>query len=962
MEFGRPWLLLLMLAAPYFIVLARHSRSGLEPGRSVTATILRVLLLTALVFSLADARWVSRSYRTATLFLLDHSFSIPQEVQARSVEWVNEQLGKRPEDDVAGVILFGSEAMIESPPSIKPAAVGPNSVVGRAATDLGAAIRLALAIFPEGYQRRIVVVSDGNENRGHALSEVEMARAHGVTIDVLPLRYDYPGEVRIERLHVPMEVTPREPYDATVVIHSQREGPASLAVYRNGELLSMQDVELVRGKNVYTVPQKVEQPGSFAYRAVVEMAGDTISQNNVAHAFASARGEARVAVVPGEPVDAEELVSALQQEGLHAVILPPGELQRGRIDVAAFDAVVFANVEAAQVGRTGMRMVESAVHDAGVGFVMIGGERSFGPGGFRGSPIEELLPVTMEQPQRRVMPNGALCLILHTVEIPRGNFWTKQIGLAALKVLNSKDFMGVLLYSYPNGDSWLFPMQPVTDKAKLGGFINNAQPGDMPSFDGTLQMAHKGLKGVHAASKHIVVISDADPSGPSKAIVDAIVADKISISTVAIGPHGSSDIAKMRTIAKAAMGRFYLVTDPSMLPQIFIKEAATIQRSMVIEGKFQPVVLGYAEALKGILPAEIPPLHGYTLTTPRSLARITLGAPVGKKAGEGESSQVDTLLADWTYGLGRTVAFTSDAKARWARDWMAWEKYRKFWSQAVRSVLRTVPRSPYAVSAEIEGGKGRVTVDAVDAEGKFVHTLRFTGSVTSPAGEKSELSFRQVGPGRYEAEFDADEVGVYAVAGSFEGAHGEKGFLSQGIPLAYAAEYRDLKTNETLLDQIHERTGGRRIKADTEVYAPLPLASGMAKPLWPLLLMLLLALWPIDVFIRRVAVDWGAMMRRIGAAVRFRKATPAPMAVPETIAALSAKKREVREAWLDAPASPVDLDVMASGKPTESAPPTAQVAPKPTPEAKPQPEAAAEENDYMGQLLKARRKAKGDKS
>ena len=951
MRFGAPLFLLLLLLAPFFFVLARKSRSGMGKGQSGFATFLRLALFVCAVFSLADARMVSKSFRTATIFLLDHSFSIPYEVKRQATDWVNAQLTKVPPDDMAGVILFGSEAMIELPPREKPGQAALTSVVGRTATDVGAAIRLALAVFPEGYQRRIVLVSDGNENLGHALAEAETARAHGAVVDVFPLRYDYPGEAWVEGLHVPSEILPREPFDVTVVVNSQRAGPANLVLFRNKDLLSVQKVTLNQGKNVFTVRQRVEMGGSFAYRAVIEMEGDAVTENNEGHAIAAARGEARIAVVPGEAVDVEHLIAALRLEGLPAVVVQPEELQSLRSELTGFDAIVFANAEATRVGRPAMQAVEAAAHDAGVGVLFIGGEQSFGPGGYRGSPMEDLLPVTMEQPQRRVLPNGALALILHTCEFDNGNFWAKQIGIAALQTLNSRDYMGVLNYG-GMGDEWLFKMQPVTDKARMAGLISGAFPGDMPAFDGTMKMAHEGLKATPAAAKHLIVISDADPSGPSVKLVDDIVADKITITTIAIWPHGNSDIQKMAAIAERGKGRFYHVQDPKALPQIFIKEAATVQRSMVIEGKFKPLVMGATEALKGVSPEELPALYGYVLTTPKPLARVSMGAPVAKE-GQPDATGVDAVLAEWQYGLARTMAFTSDAKNRWGKDWIGWANYRKFWSQAVRSVLRSTRRGPFAVQTEIEGGKGRVVIDAVDENGKFIHTLQFKGSVTSPEGTKIELGFRQVGPGRYEAQFDAAETGIYAVAGHFEGPQGEKGFVASGIPLSYAQEYRDLKANVALLDQIRTRTSGRRLGVESDVYAALPISAGVSKPLWPILLAILLGLLPIDIFLRRVAVDWAALGAKLASPFKSRPKPAASAApeVPEHLKALAARKMEVRaEQESEAPA--VDLDALAGAKkPQAPVVETKAAAPEPPPPPEPG-------EGYLGKLLEAKKKAK----
>jgi hypothetical protein len=270
----------------------------------------------------------------------------------------------------------------------------------------------------------------------------------------------------------------------------------------------------------------------------------------------------------------------------------------------------------------------------------------------------------------------------------------------------------------------------------------------------------------------------------------------------------------------------------------------------------------------------------------------------------------------------------------------------------VRSVLRTVPRSPYAVQTEIEGGKGKVIVDAIDDQGKFIHTLQFQGSVTTPAGKKQALSFRQVGPGRYEAEFEAAGVGIYSVTGTFEGAHGEKGYLSQGVPLSYAAEYRDLKFNPSLLNQLYERTGGRKLGIDSEVYAPLPRSAGISMPLWPFLLMLVLTLFPIDIFIRRVAVDWAAIGRRLTPKPKEAK----PVEVPASIQQLARAKQEVRAEQLTPVQDPVDLGDL-TGTPKAETPAASAPAPRtePPPVVAPPPKPA--DGGYLNRLLDAKKKS-----
>jgi uncharacterized membrane protein len=945
LSFGNPWALLLILLLPGIYLLAKYSRSGLEPVRSWVSISIRALIFLMLVFAIADAHWVTRNRQAATVFVLDYSASIPQEMHARAIEYIQKKVKEMPQGDQTAVVVFGNESMIEVPLGPELAMSGVRSAISRGNTDLAAAIRLATAIFPEGFQRRIVLLTDGNENKGHAMLEVENARAHGVTIDVRTLAYDYPNEVWIDGLHVPNELNPREPFEVRVVVNSQKEGNAKLQLRRNDQLVLSETVPLVPGKNVFPILQKVDSPGSYTYEALIDAPDDGLYQNNKAFAHTSSRGGAKVLVVSGGPTEITPLAETLRLEGIDIELIEADEVLRRAPTLTSYDGIVFVNVGAGQMPSGAFDAIESAVHDAGVGFLMIGGENSFGPGGYRGSPIEKVLPVTMEQPQRRVIPNGALALVLHTCEIPDGNHWAKEISIAALNVLGPQDYFGIVIYGN-QGEQWLFNMTPVTDKAKMIRAIRGSQSGDMPSFDLSMQLAHQGLKAVNASAKHMVIISDADPSGPTQALINSIVGDKITISCVAIHPHGPSDVNKMKAVAGLGKGNFYFPQNPNELPQIFIKEATTIRRSMIIEETSTPQVRLGTEILKGIAPGSLPPLHGYTLINPKPTAEVPM--LIGKEG--------DALLATWIYGLGRSTAWTSDAKPRWAKDWVAWDNYRKFWANAVRSVLRTIPKGPYQMQSEIFGGRGRVMIDALDENGKFVATLKFQGAVTGPDGKKQSLNFRQTGPGRYEAEFVPGEVGIYSVNATYV-AGNDRGLMTQGVAMPYMAEYRDLKPNQALLERIAAATSGRLLAWGDKVFVPMSRPAESPHPLWPLLFLLSLIAFPVDVFIRRVVFDPRSIFAWMASKIRREKQVEAEPAAPAPLQKLLRKKEEVR---LEAKHS-IDLESPPGQKPVapiQAAPPA-----KPKPEAPPPPPPKKQEDgaDHLKRLLDIKRKQKDKK-
>jgi len=550
--------------------------------------------------------------------------------------------------------------------------------------------------------------------------------------------------------------------------------------------------------------------------------------------------------------------------------------------------VILSNVPAANLGEDGMRAMELAVKDWGVGLVMVGGENAFGPGGYQGSPVERALPVAMEIKERRVMPSGALVVVLHTCEIARGNFWAQQIALAALRVLSASDEYGVIYYSPMGAESWLFPLQRVGSKSALAALISGVQPGDMPSFIQSLQMAHTALKKSNASIKHVVIISDGDPAYPSDNAVLSMVADKITISTVGINPHDQQCSVRLAYVASIGRGRYYEPQNPNMLPQIFIKEAATVRRSQIFEEPFVPRQVLASETLKGIAATEYPSLRGYVVTTPKALSEVPL-----------VTHHNDPLLAHWQYGLGRAVAFTSDAKARWAADWVAWAKFQQFWAQLVRWTSRNVAPTGLRARTSVENDRVRVVVDAVDQAGRFMNNIRFTGTLITPDQKEVPVAVRQTGPGRYEANFDAGEAGAHYLGLRYTDEKGQAALHTQGLVVPYSAEYRELKANEGLLRRLAEASDGRVLTGEMDVFARTFAASPRISEAFPLLLLLAILLVPADVFVRRVFVDYRAVWVRVAAAAAWLpligQARRRLAGQPTHVSALLSRKELTRE-------------------------------------------------------------------
>jgi Ca-activated chloride channel homolog len=711
--------------------------------------------------------------------------------------------------------------------------------------------------------------------------------------------------------------------------------------------LGEQEIQVTRGRNVFAFPQTIDEPGFHSYSVELETAGDDIPQNNKGTTFTSVRGDPSALVIHASKVDSAPLDQAFLETKIQITSRGIDGFPENVAELANYDLIVLSNVNAGDLSESQMTRLQSSVRDYGVGLVVIGGDDSFTAGGYRGTPLEDILPVSMDLSSKKVLPSGALALVVHATEFQDGNRWARDIALAALEALGPSDYMGIVLWD--GSDRWLFPMEQVGDRKALGQKISQMNPGDMPSFINVMKMAHKGLVDCKSHLKHMIVFSDGDPQPPSDAEIDAITADKITISTVMIGGHVAPD--PMIRIAQRGRGRFHDVRTPNHLPQIFIKEAAVILKASIFEEPFQPKTGDSTEILRGLDAANLPQLMGYVATTPKPRAETALLSPKG-----------DPILSQWHYGLGRVVAFTSDAKPKWASLWVKWERWNSFWGQTAKWALRRIEASSYDASLQIQEGKGRIVVNAIDLNGKFLNQLDLQATITPPEGKSVDIKLRQTQPGFYESSFLASEMGIY-MANLRTMTNGVL-VASQpiGASVSYSAEYRDTKPNLHLLKKIKDATGGRMLLPTDDVFGFQRIPAMRPTPMWSWLLAFAVLMFPLDVALRRVMIDreqWKEYLAKFLAKLgfsRWQKSTPR---ADEAMSALLARKAKLRDqikpSRLELPrARPSNspLDILSKGAPPSGATPS--VAPAPDPQIE---QSKPSAGNYTSQLLAAKKRA-----
>lgn len=1002
--FDHPEYLGLLLLLPLLWGFSYRSLSGLGTWRRCFAISLRTLVFVLVVLALAEAQYRRVSDRMTVIYLLDQSESIPAEQRTAMVDFVKESVrefrdvGRR---DRAALIIFGRDANIEVPPldADLPVVGYLESLfdLRTDATNLAAAMKLAQATFPEDSSRRVVVVTDGNENVGDADSIAELLSAGGVGIDVVPIRIGNRPEVFVERVTLPTGIRKGQPLQIRSIVTNLSQPsefepgdvPGKLRLSRRAgnqvETLREENVVLNPGKNVFSFSNQIEQADFYEYQVEFEPQEDQhdlIQQNNRATAFTHVQGSGHVLLIEDweHPGEFDYLVGELRELNIEVTVQASDRLFASLADLQRYDSVILANVprtsgdesQLSNFSDAQINMLLRNTADSGCGLIMLGGPQSFGAGGWANTALEKAMPVDFTINNAKVVPVGALAMVMHASEMARGNFWQKQIAIEALKSLGGQDYCGVIHWTGTESWLWQFPAglaKVGSNRREMLARMGRMTPGDMPDFDPSLKLAAAGFrKCTEAATKHMIVISDGDPQAASSAVLQEFVDQGIKISTVAVGTHGPAGHAELERIAQATGGRYYVVTDPRQLPRIFQREARRVARPLVKEGLFQPRITARHEILQGI-DSSPPPISGFVLTQVKqnNLVEVLMTSP------EPQNARYATLLAAWTYQFGRSAVLTTDAGYRWADRWTQWSDYDKLFSQLVRWSMRPIgDQGKFTVATQSKEGKVRVVVTALDKNDELLNFLSMSASVVGPDVQSRPLAMRQTAPGRYVGEFETQQAGSYFVTllpGQFYTP------IRAGVNVPYAAEFRDRETNMNLLNRLVERQPsggavGRMIKTEMTSSATVSeeansfrrdLARAISnQSIWPQLVLLSCCLFLADVFVRRVHVGfgwlqpfWGRVLSMVGADVN-------PPAVDERMERLRQRKRQVEGSLRERRAATrftpdvnavdddrLDIDLPSTKSPSQSP----EISPSEDPE-----------DDAMSRLLRAKRDALRDRN
>ncbi len=712
-------------------------------------------------------------------------------------------------------------------------------------TDVREALRLARSVLPEDARRRVVLLTDGNWTRNDPGRELEFLKEAGVSVDTVELASVRPKEVIAERLIAPSHARIREPVELEVQVDSAEKRDVTMRLYRDGFLLKEDPISLEAGDNVIRIPKQELEEGFHEFEVKIDAPGDPRPENNTARAVVVVEGRPRVLMIEGQERDSRYLEAALHDEDIVVEVRPPVGFPSDLNDLLSYDLLILSDVSATEVHSSQLELVKRYVKDFGGGLIMIGGEHSFGLGGYYRTPVEDALPVRMPIKKTIEKPSFALVLVIDRSGSMAGEklALAKEAAIASAELLKKKDMIGVVVFD--EKADWVVELQPAGNREEVVSQVSRVMEGGGTYIYAGLYYAYRALSECNAKLKHCIVLTDGHTTGTREEHIDIVqrmAAESITVSTVGIG---DADQALLSAMAQAGEGESYFTNDFGNIPQIFTKETLRASKSMLVEEPFVPVPTGVDDQmLRGVELADAPILLGYVSTTPKERAKVLLVSEYG-----------DPILAEWNYGLGRSAAFTSDAKNRWASDWISWPQFGKFWSQVVRSVMSRGTTSALQQTADVRLDRGKVDVriDNRDREGRFIDEAKPELSIVAASGDTKPVPVSHTAPGEFEASFPLESYGEF-VRLRVETRLDDQlvGLLRYAVIESYPPEYRAAAPDAEFLERVATATGGRQAPEPGAAMAfDTPPARGL-EDLWRLCVLAAALLLPLDIALRRL--------------------------------------------------------------------------------------------------------------
>jgi Mg-chelatase subunit ChlD len=851
---------------------------------------LATLLLILLALCGLAVRLPSRA--GTVVIVADRSLSMPANSDAAEREAIELVQRAMSSNDRLAVVSFGQTAAIERSPQTG-AFAGFTNQISPDASNLNEAVEKALALIPQSSPGKILVISDGRWTGKEPASAAARAASRGIAIDFRSLQRSTANDLAIAQIDAPVTVTPGEAFMITAWVKSPVSQDVNFEMRRSGQILAAGKTNVIAGLNRLTFRDLAEAPGaqSYAIKITGSNADDPIPENNIAKVLVGVQGPKPLLLVTSS--DNSGLARLLTSGGLKLKTSKPEDCDWSLDALAQFSGVVIENVQADKITARGMEAISAWVTETGAGLMMTGGKHAYGPGGYFKSPLEAVMPVSMELRQEHRKLALAIVVAMDrsgSMAAPVSGNRTKMdlANLAAVQVLDllaaNDEFGVVAVDSSSHIIADLKPLEGQAAKVRSDILRVDSGGGGIFIFEALSTSAEMLLR-AKAGTRHIILFADAaDSEEPGKYIelLQQCEQAGITVSVIGLGKPTDSDADLLRDIAKRGNGQIYFTESAEELPRLFAQDTIIVARSTFLEATTPIQTTGGLVTLAGKQFTNLPSIGGYNLCYLRpkaNLAAITTdeyNAPV---------------VAAWQAGSGRVLTYTGEADGDYTGAIAGWKDAGQFFTSLARWTAGDAANLPgnMLVTQEVKNGVSviRLHLDpdrdelAQRAAGSEalselpkVTTLR--GTIGSkPVSEKSEMRWADADTLEVSIPLNGRETALSTIE-----IPGASPLSLAPVTLPYSPEFKPVDADEgqIALARLAQATGGKERLELSGVWKDLPRQPRLIE-LAPWLLMLAIALLLAEVLERHTGLISARLLPVLQTGLRREgKASPQPVA------------------------------------------------------------------------------------
>lgn len=842
-EIGNLYFLILI---PVIFAFMYYSFKKYKPWskNEIAVFISRVVIFILLILAFGNITINLKGRNISTVFLLDVSESA-SDFEESGKDFISTAIESMPRGNKAGVVLFGDNSKIDKVLNKKKEYKSINEKPVVTATNIQEAVESALGLFERGGSRRIVLITDGEENQGDILKSIPLINEQKIDFKVYKITGEKGDEIYVDNVKVPDNISVGEEFSVSIDIKSNYATKAKLTLFSGRNKVGEQQVQIQKGKNSFVFKDKQSSGGFKGYRVLIEADGDTNKVNNEFSTFTNVMDKPNILLINGIKGDSKALEEILVNSGANIKKISPSVSPSTLNELLEYKSIVLNDVHRDDLSNGFMDNIEAYVKDYGGGLITFGGEDSYALGGYKDTSLEKVLPVYMDKRGKNEVPSISINLIIDksgSMSAEGGGVskltLAKEAAMKALENLREVDEISVIAFDDTYDE--VVPLQKVGDKESIKELISGIQIRGGTSIYPALEQGYNMQMKSSAKIKHTILLTDGQDGYGFDNYANLLKNfndNNITLSTVAVGEGANADL--LNQLASIGKGRSYYTDIYTDIPRIFAKEVLLSAGTYIINEEFTPKILSNHEILAGVKTSDgIPSLLGY------------IGTSIKENAVEILSSNHDEpILAAMQYGIGRTVSFTSDVSGQWSKNYLAWE----YGPQLIKNMVYfTIPK--YG-----EEGKLNISQEGNEAKVEFYNDkiskdAKVKGIYNGENGEEGEFELSQIEPGKFQANIPLNSLGFY----NFSIREEESGEIKNNYKGAFALQYSDeykFNTNGEKLDVVIKETKGSFINKPEEVFEGKLQREYKKINLTTSLIIISILLFMIDIAYRRLNID-----------------------------------------------------------------------------------------------------------